>query len=86
MNDVMKKLVILCVKGAKVLDLCIQGDELIEQATAGVYNKAVKGVKVGKGAYLCYCPFWHHNKRTKGLAFPTSISVNNAVAHFSPLA
>lgn len=68
-NDVMKKLVELCVAGAKVLDLCIKGDELIETATAGVYNKSVKGVKVGKG-----------------LAFPTSISVNNAVAHFSPLA
>ncbi|KIM73267.1 hypothetical protein PILCRDRAFT_829280 [Piloderma croceum F 1598] len=68
-NDVMKKLVGLCVEGAKVLDLCIQGDELIEQATAAVYNKTVKGVKVGKG-----------------LAFPTSVSVNNAVSHFSPLA
>lgn len=68
-NDVMKKLVELVVEGAKVLDLCIKGDELIEQATAGVYNKVVKGVKTGKG-----------------IAFPTSISVNNAVAHFSPLA
>ena len=45
----MKKLVELCVDGAKVLDLCIHGDELIEQATAAVYNKTVKGVKVGKG-------------------------------------
>ena len=45
----MKKLVGLCMEGAKVLDLCIQGDELIEQATAAVYNKTVKGVKVGKG-------------------------------------
>lgn len=45
----MKKLVELCVDGAKVLDLCIRGDELIEQATAAVYNKTVKGVKVGKG-------------------------------------
>jgi curved DNA binding protein len=68
-NDVMKELVALCVDGAKVLDLCIKGDELIEQATGAVYNKPVKGVKVGKG-----------------LAFPTSVSVNNAVAHFSPLA
>lgn len=49
-NDVMKKLVELVVEGAKVLDLCIKGDELIEQATAGVYNKVIKGVKTGKGA------------------------------------
>jgi hypothetical protein len=49
----MTKLVGLCVEGAKVLDLCIQGDELIEQATAAVYNKTVKGVKVGKGTISC---------------------------------
>jgi hypothetical protein len=48
-NDVMKQLVELCVDGAKVLDLCIKGDELIEQATGAVYNKPVKGAKVGKG-------------------------------------
>lgn len=47
----MKELVGLCVEGAKILDLCIKGDELIEKATAGVYNKAVKGVKIGKGPY-----------------------------------
>ncbi|KAK7690666.1 hypothetical protein QCA50_005765 [Cerrena zonata] len=68
-NNVMKKLVGLAVEGAKVLDLCTEGDKLIEEGTAGVYNKAVKGVKIAKG-----------------LAFPTSISVNNCVAHFSPLA
>lgn len=65
----MKKLVELSVEGAKILDLCIEGDKLIEQGTGAVYNKAVKGVKV-----------------QKGLAFPTSVSVNNCVSHFSPLA
>ncbi|ETW83174.1 Metallo peptidase M24 [Heterobasidion irregulare TC 32-1] len=68
-NNVMKKLVELSVEGAKVLDLCIEGDKLVEEGTSAVYNKSVKGVKV-----------------SKGLAFPTSISVNNCVAHFSPLA
>ncbi|KAG1754097.1 hypothetical protein CY34DRAFT_805412 [Suillus luteus UH-Slu-Lm8-n1] len=68
-NDVMKKLIELCVEGAKIIDLCIEGDKFIEEGTGGVYNKAVKGVKM-----------------SKGLAFPTSISVNNTVAHFSPLA
>lgn len=45
----MKKLVELSVAGAKVIDLCIEGDKLIEEGTAGVYNKAVKGVKIAKG-------------------------------------
>ncbi|KAI0064975.1 proliferation-associated protein 1 [Artomyces pyxidatus] len=68
-NAVVKKLVELSVEGAKVLDLCVEGDKLIEEGTGAVYNKSVKGVKV-----------------SKGLAFPTSVSVNNCVAHFSPLA
>ena len=45
----MKKLIELSVDGAKVLDLCIEGDKLLEQGTGAVYNKAVKGVKVSKG-------------------------------------
>lgn len=61
-NDVMKQLVGLCVDGAKVLDLCIKGDELIEQATGAVYNKLVKGVKVGKGANIIVdLSGWHYN-------------------------
>lgn len=67
-GNVMKKLVDLAVQGAKVIDLCIEGDKLIEEGTGAVYNKSVKGVKVGKG-----------------LAFPTCISINNTVSHFSPL-
>ncbi|PSR75604.1 hypothetical protein PHLCEN_2v9084 [Hermanssonia centrifuga] len=67
-NATMKKLVELSVEGAKILDICLEGDKLIEQGTSAVYNKAVKGVKI-----------------PKGLAFPTSVSVNNCVAHFSPL-
>ncbi|KAI9449912.1 hypothetical protein F5148DRAFT_1379196 [Russula earlei] len=51
------------VDGTSVFDLCAEGDKLIEEGTAAVYNKSVKG----------------------GLALPTSISVNNCVAHFSPL-
>ncbi|KAF9073459.1 peptidase M24, structural domain-containing protein [Rhodocollybia butyracea] len=68
-NNVMKKLIELCVEGATVLDLCVEGDKLLEQGTAAVYNKPVKGVKV-----------------LKGVAFPTCVSVNNTVSHFSPLA
>ncbi|XP_006459099.1 hypothetical protein AGABI2DRAFT_191160 [Agaricus bisporus var. bisporus H97] len=68
-RDVIKKIIESTVEGAKLIDLCVEGDKLLEQGTGAVYNKPVKGVKV-----------------TKGIAFPTSISVNNAVAHFSPLA
>ena len=49
----MKKLVGLCTEGAKILDICVEGDKLIEQGTSAVYNKAVKGVKVPKGAVPC---------------------------------
>ena len=50
----MKKLVGLSVAGAKVVDICTEGDKLIEEGTAGVYNKAVKGVKVPKGALYSF--------------------------------
>jgi hypothetical protein len=50
-NGVTKKLIELCVEGAKVFDLCVKGDELLEEGTGAVYNKAVKGVKVQKGMY-----------------------------------
>ncbi|KAF6759939.1 peptidase M24, structural domain-containing protein [Ephemerocybe angulata] len=68
-HNVTKRLVELAVEGAKVIDLCVEGDKLLEEGTAAVYAKPVKGVKL-----------------TRGIAFPTSISVNNAVAHFSPIA
>lgn len=82
----MKKLIELSVEGAKVLDLCIEGDKLIEQGTAGVYNKSVKGVKVAKGEFSSLVPFFRYSKLLPGIAFPTCVSVNNCVAHFSPLA
>ncbi len=46
----MKKLVEKSVEGAGVLELCLEGDKLLEEGTGAVYNKAVKGVKVPKGA------------------------------------
>jgi hypothetical protein len=39
------------VEGAKVIDLCIEGDKLLEQGAGAVYNKNVKGVKVPKGVF-----------------------------------
>ncbi|KDQ14341.1 hypothetical protein BOTBODRAFT_55496 [Botryobasidium botryosum FD-172 SS1] len=63
-HKVLKRLVELSVEGAKVLDLCIEGDKLLEEGTKAVYIK---------------------NKLPRGIAFPTCVSVNNTVAHFSPL-
>lgn len=48
MHQATKKLVELIVEGAKVYDLCVEGDKLIEQGTGAVYNKGGKG-KVSKG-------------------------------------
>lgn len=45
----MKKLIALSVEGAKIIDLCVEGDKFLEEATGGVYNKGVKGVKISKG-------------------------------------
>ena len=44
-----KKLIGLVVEGAKVIDLCVEGDKLLEEGTGAVYNKNVKGAKVPKG-------------------------------------
>lgn len=49
-----KKLVELCVEGANILELCVEGDKLLDQGTSGVYNKAVKGVKVAKGTSFIF--------------------------------
>ena len=86
----MKKLVEKSVEGASVLELCLEGDKLLEEGTGAVYNKAVKGVKVPKGASqksVLIASQAHANwKSSLGISFPTCISVNNCVAHFSPLA
>ncbi|KAI8141781.1 DNA-binding protein [Fennellomyces sp. T-0311] len=63
-NGVLEKVIKLCVDGAKVLDICIAGDNAIVEATKTVYTK---------------------KKFSKGIGFPTTISINNCVAHFSPL-
>jgi len=33
----------------KVVDLCTEGDRLLERGTGAVFNKPIKGVKVNKG-------------------------------------
>jgi curved DNA binding protein len=63
----------------KLIELCVEGAKIIDLCIEGdkFIEEGTGGVynKVVKGV-----------KMNKGLAFPTSISVNNTVAHFSPLA
>ncbi|KAI8078196.1 DNA-binding protein [Gilbertella persicaria] len=63
-DAVLEKVIKLCVVDAKVIDICVEGDKLINEATKAIYNK---------------------KKISKGVGFPTTISVNNCVAHFSPI-
>ncbi|KAF9916614.1 Proliferation-associated protein 2G4 [Lobosporangium transversale] len=64
-NRVIAQVTAACVDGASVLEICINGDKAIEEATKTVYTKG---------------------KISKGVGFPTSLSVNNIICHFSPLA
>lgn len=52
MNNAMKKLVELSVEGAKILELCEEGDKLIEAGTAAVFNSKTAKGKVAKGELL----------------------------------
>jgi len=61
----MEQIIIRCVPGAMVFDICKFGDELIVSEVASVYKK--------------------EKEMDRGVAFPTSISVNNIACHFSPL-
>ena len=60
-NEVLTHVVSLVKAGAKVGELCLEGDKMI--------NEKVKQLFKGKD---------------KGIAFPTSVSVNSAVCHNSP--
>jgi len=63
-NDALAHVIKLCTADAKVVDICVAGDEFINAATGKIYNKP---------------------KLDKGVAFPTCVSINNIVGHFSPL-
>ncbi|KAA3670173.1 uncharacterized protein DEA37_0012437, partial [Paragonimus westermani] len=64
-NSVLSELVKLAVPGARIVELCQQGDQRIIEETSKLFKRE-KTVK-------------------KGLAFPTSISVNNIICHYSPI-
>lgn len=62
----------------KLIDLCIEGAKVIDLCIEG--DKLIE-----QSVATVYNKSIKGVKVTKGIAFPTSISVNNAVAHFSPL-
>lgn len=58
-----------CVVGAKIVDVCRFGDNLIEEKCASIFkNKGKNGKPI-----------------LKGVAFPVCLSVNEIVCHCSPL-
>lgn len=63
----------------KLIALCVEGAKIVDLCIEGD-----KFIEEGTGA-VCN-KLVKGVKMSKGLAFPTSISVNNTVAHFSPLA
>jgi len=68
-NECLAKVIAAVVPGVKAVALCLVGDEAIEEATGKIYN--------GKGK--------DGKKIDKGIAFPTCISPNHCVGHYSPL-
>eukprot|EP01002_Notosolenus_urceolatus_P000723 NODE_1178_length_1538_cov_465.484889_g977_i0.p2 GENE.NODE_1178_length_1538_cov_465.484889_g977_i0~~NODE_1178_length_1538_cov_465.484889_g977_i0.p2 ORF type:complete len:424 (+),score=176.50 NODE_1178_length_1538_cov_465.484889_g977_i0:157-1428(+) len=69
-NQVLAHLVEKSVAGAKVADLCAEGDAMIEKLTSTVYKKK-KGASSDK-------------PMEKGISSPTCVNVNNLVCHYSP--
>ncbi len=69
-NAVLREVLAALVAGANIADLCTLGDKRIEEEVQKICKKS----KDASGNLL-----------KKGIAFPTCISVNECVGHFSPL-
>jgi curved DNA binding protein len=69
-NRALARVVAECQAGRRIAELCALGDKFISDEVAKLYTKAVDS----RGKPI-----------DKGVAFPTCISVNNCVGHFSPL-
>lgn len=74
-NKALAAVVDACVPEADIATLCELGDTIIATETGKLYNKKKGGGEGDKAA----------KKIEKGSAFPTCISVNELVGHFSPL-
>jgi len=68
-NKALQKVVEACKPDADIITLCEMGDKIMEEETGKLYNKKDKDGK----------------KMEKGIAFPTCVSVNELVGHFSPM-
>jgi len=69
-NEVVAAVAAAVKPGIKAVELCALGDNMVDEAVSKIYNKKPKG---------------DEKKIEKGSAFPTCISVNNCVGHYSPL-
>eukprot|EP00930_Biecheleria_cincta_P066175 TRINITY_DN521_c0_g3_i1.p1 TRINITY_DN521_c0_g3~~TRINITY_DN521_c0_g3_i1.p1 ORF type:complete len:386 (+),score=117.12 TRINITY_DN521_c0_g3_i1:53-1210(+) len=68
-NKALQKVIEACVPDADIVTLCEMGDKIMEEETGKLYNKKPKDGK----------------KVEKGVAFPTCVSVNELLGHYSPL-
>lgn len=90
-TEALKAVVGAAAAGVSVLSLCEKGDAFIMAETGKIFKKE-KEMK--KGQSLVHC-ISHHNFLWlftpiihflfAGIAFPTCVSVNNCVCHYSPL-
>eukprot|EP00123_Amoebidium_parasiticum_P022969 comp9880_c0_seq1/m.4818 comp9880_c0_seq1/g.4818 ORF comp9880_c0_seq1/g.4818 comp9880_c0_seq1/m.4818 type:complete len:404 (-) comp9880_c0_seq1:136-1347(-) len=72
-NKVLAHVKTLCVADASVLSICEAGDRMIVEECGKVYKKKAH-TEGGKDQDV-----------PKGISFPTCISVNNVVCHYSPV-
>lgn len=68
-NRILKEVIVRCVDGAKIIDICTYGDDELEAEFAKVYNK-----KGADGQFPL-----------KGVAYPVCITVNELCGAFSPV-
>lgn len=81
-NQALKALMAKCVPGADVATLCQESDEHIKKLCANIYRK--KPVSDGRCSSSNDDPHPHH-QYTRGVSFPTCISINEIMGHFCPL-
>jgi len=73
-NKALQAVLEACKEDADVYELCVLGDGIMMEETGKLYNKKIKGKGDEKD-----------KKIEKGISFPTCISVNEFVGHFSPM-
>lgn len=77
-NKALQAVIAGCVEGAEIVTLCELGDSIMLEETGKLYNKKKGGGEEKDKDKPA-------KKMEKGVAFPTCISVNETVGHFSPL-